>query len=331
MTTPAALLVVGEALTDIVRAPDGTHRAHPGGSPANVALGLARLGHPVDLATRIGRDPYGRMIRTHLEDSGVRLTPGSESDAPTSTATAHLDPHGAARYDFDIRWDPPQPLRPPGPGGHLHTGSLATALAPGADRVRELIAEAPEGCTVSYDPNLRPSLLGSPARERAGVEDLVAAADVVKASEEDLAWLHPDEHPDAVAARWARQGPALVVLTLGAHGARAYWGTRGRLEVPPEPVAVADTIGAGDAFMAGLLSGLLTTGLIGGAAPRLPEAAGRDGVPPPGLPHALRLAARAAAHTCARPGADPPYADAHSPIPPLPETGGFAPRPPFRA
>ncbi|WP_149184639.1 carbohydrate kinase [Streptomyces sp. TRM49041] len=311
MVTPA-VLVVGEALTDVVAAADGTHRAHPGGSPANVALGLARLGHPVELATRIGRDAHGRTLRGHLEASGVRLTPGSETGSPTSTATARLDTSGGARYRFDIRWELPETVRPTG-YGHLHTGSIATALPPGADRVRKLIAEAPDHCTVSYDPNLRPALLGPAAHERAGVEELVAAAHVVKASEEDLAWLYPDEAPDTVAARWSGRGPALVVLTRGAEGARAYWASAGRLDVPPVPVTVADTIGAGDAFMAGLLSGLLAAGLLGdGAAPRLREAA-RGTTAHPDLAHALRLAARVSALTCARPGADPPYAKEVSP------------------
>ncbi|MGW2562297.1 carbohydrate kinase family protein [Streptomyces sp. NPDC001514] len=310
MTTPTPeVLVVGEALTDIAGAPDGPRRAHPGGSPANVAVGLARLGHTVELATRIGRDPHGRMIRAHLEHSGVRVTPGSETDAPTSTATAHLDASGGARYDFDFFWALPERWRPPG-SAHLHTGSLATTLAPGAAQVRALLAAAPRDRTVSYDPNLRPALLGPPAEERAAVEEVVAVADVVKASEEDLVWLCPREDPDKVAALWSLQGPALVVLTRGGQGARAYGGGIRRLDVPPVRVTVADTIGAGDAFMAGLLSGLLTSGLLGGGgtAARL-RAAARATTPHPALTRALHLAAQTAALTCVRPGADPPYAD----------------------
>ncbi|MGA5703738.1 carbohydrate kinase family protein [Peterkaempfera bronchialis] len=309
MTRPA-VLVVGEALTDVVAGPDGQRRAHPGGSPANVALGLARLGHPVELATRIGRDRYGQVLRDHLTDAGVRLTPGSIVDAPTSTATAELDGQGSASYRFDISWDLPDLALPP--CHHLHTGSIATALEPGATRVERLLAEARPGRTISYDPNLRPALLGPPAAERPRVERLVAAADLVKASEEDLAWLHPDADPDAVAARWARSGPALVVLTRGAGGACAYWGAAGRQPLPAQPVTVADTIGAGDAFMAGLLAGLLTADLLGGGGAALREAAG-GGTLHPGVAAALRLAGRAAAVACSRAGAD---------LPTLAEVGG---------
>ncbi|MEU6344731.1 PfkB family carbohydrate kinase [Streptomyces sp. NPDC046977] len=131
-STAAATLVVGEALADVVVDADG-ERAHPGGSPANTALGLARLGHRVELATRFGRDAYGELLRQHLTRSGVVLAPGSVSDGPTSTARAFLDEHGSAAYRFDIAWDP-APLRPPAVPGHVHTGSVATALEPGASR-----------------------------------------------------------------------------------------------------------------------------------------------------------------------------------------------------
>lgn len=254
MTTPATL-VVGEALADVVVGPDGTRRAHPGGSPANTALGLARLGHPVTLATRIGRDAYGELLRTRLTEGRVLLHPGSVVDAPTSTARAELDGTGSAAYRFDIMWDLP-PVGPLSVPGHFHTGSIATALEPGARRLLALAAAVRRrGHTVSYDPNLRPALLGPPEAERPRVERLVALADVVKASEEDLGWLYPGRDPDEVAAGWA-QGGRLVVLTRGAEGAVAHWAPGGRHMVPAPPVRVADTIGAGDAFMAGLLAGL---------------------------------------------------------------------------
>lgn len=98
------VLVVGEALVDILAWVGGPRRSHPGGSPANVALGLARLGHPVRIATRVGADPHGRLLRAHLEDNGVKLAAGSVVGAPTSTATAVLDSTGAADYTFDITW-----------------------------------------------------------------------------------------------------------------------------------------------------------------------------------------------------------------------------------
>ncbi|MEV0643308.1 PfkB family carbohydrate kinase [Streptomyces sp. NPDC050619] len=168
--------------------------------------------------------------------------------------------------------------------------------------------------TVSYDPNLRPALLRSAERERKRVEQLVALSDVVKASEEDLAWLHPGENPDRTAARWAQSGPALVVLTRGADGARAWW-RHGCQDIAPMSVRVVDTVGAGDAFMAGLVSRLLHAGLLGGgpgaeaATARAALRAATDANRLPAiLTEALAVAARAAALTCAREGAEPPTA-----------------------
>ncbi|MFC1413145.1 carbohydrate kinase [Streptacidiphilus sp. N1-12] len=313
-STALPVLVVGEALTDVLVDPDGRRRACPGGSPANVALGLARLGHPVKLATLVGRDHFGRLLQAHLGGSGVLLTEGSVTGGPTSTATARIDPRGAASYQFDIRWDPaPAAVDPArtGPIAHLHTGSIAAALAPGAARVLAAVHAARPGATVSYDPNLRPALLAAADVERPRVEELVAASDLVKASDEDLGWLYPGRSVREVAARWVRSGPALVVVTLGAAGALAVWRHR-QLALPAAPVQVSDSVGAGDAFMSGLIGGLLRAGLLGAAAPEVPSARTRlreatgGAQPPPELVRALSLAIRAAALTCTRQGADPP-------------------------
>ncbi len=304
MTAPEPpTLVLGEALTDVLTGPDGPPRAVPGGSPANVALGLARLGHPVRLATRVGRDGYGRQLQRHLGESGVVLTEGSVTDTRTSTATARLTPDGAATYEFDIAWSLPPVATEVPHAAHLHTGSIAAMLAPGAAQVRAAVAAARPTATVSYDPNIRPALLGEPAEERARVEELVALSDVVKASEEDLRRLHPAADAATVAADWARTGPALVVLTLGAAGARAFW-RHGSHTVAATPVTVVDTVGAGDAFMSGLLSGLLHAGLLGRRA-LLRTATSTDALHP-AITDALLLASRCAAVTCGRPGADPP-------------------------
>lgn len=311
------LLVIGEALVDVLVAPTGTRRSRPGGSAANVALGLGRLGHPVRLATRIGDDPAGKQIRAHLEDSGVELARGSVTAGPTSRAVARLGPDGSAAYAFDLAWNPaPETLDPAGGVApvHVHTGSLATALAPGNSLVIAAAERLRATATLSYDPNLRPALLPDPERERPGVERMVALSDVVKASAEDLAWLHPGVDPRAVAARWALTGPALVVLTLGGDGAAVFW-RHGRYRLPPTPVDVVDTVGAGDAFMAGLLSGLLHTGLLGAADPDATAAArARRALRKAtasahlsgDLGPALTFAARVAALTCTREGADPP-------------------------
>ncbi|MCG7210074.1 carbohydrate kinase family protein [Streptomyces arenae] len=318
--TPASrlpALVIGEALVDIIAGPDGPQRSHPGGSPANVALGLGRLGHPVRLATRLGRDHFGSLVQKHLEDSGVDLAPGSVVDAATSTATAVLDSAGAANYTFDITWALSKAVEEAlrdGPPAHVHAGSIATALSPGADQVFSTLHALRASATISYDPNLRPALLRPAEQERERVEQLVAISDVVKASEEDLAWLHPDENPDKTAAHWAQNGPSLVVLTLGAKGARAWW-RHGCQDIAPVPVQVVDTVGAGDAFMAGLTSRLLHAGLLGGglgvkaATARVALHAATDTNRLPAvLGDALAVAARTAALTCTREGADPPTA-----------------------
>ncbi|WP_371502772.1 carbohydrate kinase [Kitasatospora sp. NBC_00374] len=321
-TPPGAVLVVGEALADVVDSPGG-RRVHPGGSPANTALGLARLGRRVHLATRLGDDEYGTVIRDHLARGGVALAPGSVGAWRTSTATAVLDGEGRATYTFDVHWDlspritdgiaerTGEPTGEPVGGraggrefGHLHTGSVAALLDPGAARVLAMVRGAPPGVTVSYDPNLRPALLGSPEQERPRVEGLVALSDVVKVSDEDLDWLYPGADAREVAASWARHGPSLVVLTRGARGASAFW-RHGHLDLAATPVEVVDTIGAGDAFMSGLVSALLEGGLLGAGQFGLVRATSQE-QPAAALVTALEHAGRAAALTCTRFGADPP-------------------------
>lgn len=310
------VLVIGEALADLVSDSHGGRHVYPGGSPANTAIGLARLGHSVHLATRLGGDPYGAMIRKYLHGAGVLLTKGSAVSERTSRVTVTLDDKGRARYDFDVTWSLPPSvvdLARVRPFGHVHTGAIAATMAPGAARVRAGVLAARPVATISYDPHLRPALLGSPAEERPKVEALVAASDLVKVSDEDLAWLYPDQAPDRVAAGWVERGPALVVLTCGADGSRAYW-RNGHLDVAAAPVDVVDTVGAGDAFMSGLISGLLSGGLLG-AGPRdhclvsgrselLAATSARHPSAP--LVQALEHAAHSAAITCGRPGSDPP-------------------------
>jgi fructokinase len=340
--SPAPVLVVGEALVDIVGG-GGRAQRHVGGSPANVAVGLARLGHVVRLATQIGRDADGDLIADHLRAEGVTLADGSLGDGPTSTALATLDDAGAAEYTFGITWAlPGVDLGGLRLAGHLHTGSIAATLAPGAAAVHRAVAAArAAGLTTSYDPNARPRIMAAPDVERPGIERLVAGSDVVKASDEDLAWLYPGEPVEQVVARWLADpaatgaastgaraaGPALVVITRGGQGATATLATDPGhpLLVPQRPVQVVDTVGAGDAFMAGLLSGLLDAGLLGtgpldAAAPRAaaPRAEAPNTDPPgqalrragyPAIRPALARAAAAAAITCGRAGAQPPTRD----------------------
>ena len=295
-------IVVGEALVDLVGQRGGrTLAAHPGGSPANVALGLGRLGVPVTLKTRLGRDSFGEMIRGHLEASGVRVDGGRDEGVSTSLAIATLAA-GIASYDFRIEWDIGDLSPLPVETRCLHTGSLATALAPGKDSVVDLVQREHERgrVTISYDPNVRPALLGEPARARPDVERLVSLSDVVKVSDEDLRWLYPDRSDEEVARDWLALGPALVVVTRGGAGVYAV-AANVELRRHAVPIDLVDTVEAGDSFTSGLLDGLHRADLVGAA--RHDALAGIDRAT---LESVVEEAALIAAITCSRPGADPP-------------------------
>lgn len=301
MTAPRAL-VVGEALIDVVHRQDGSVDSHPGGSPLNVAIGLARLGRESHLLTWFADDDGGAALREHLAASGVRLVPGSEHASRTTTATARLDDDGAASYEFDIEWQLPDDRASLDPLV-VHTGSIAAVLEPGAPAVLDLVRAHRDSATITYDPNMRPALMGTPEQAAVRVEAMLDTADVVKVSDEDLAWYAPGEDVETLAARWAARGPAVVVVTLGGHGAFALTAAGVRVEVSAPRVQVADTVGAGDSFMAGLVDGLWSADLLGAgrrAALREVDAATLTGV--------LDRCARIAAITVSRPGADPPTA-----------------------
>ncbi|MFN2539913.1 MAG: carbohydrate kinase family protein [Mycobacteriales bacterium] len=267
------VLVVGEALVDVVTRPDGTVAEVPGGSPANVAVALARLGDEVELLTALGSDPFGDLVRRHVEGSGAKVL--AAPLARTAVAHATLDASGAATYVFDIAWqldEPPEHSTPE----WLHVGSIGTVLQPGAGQVAALVSSYQGVCPISFDPNCRPLL--TPEPDLAAVEALVAQCDVVKLSDEDARWLLPGLTLEEVLRRWRELGPRLVVVTRGAAGALAL--TDELVEVPvPDGDPVIDTVGAGDTFMAGLIATRGTS---------------------------LQLAAAAARITVSRVGADPP-------------------------
>ncbi|MFW2514683.1 carbohydrate kinase family protein [Demequina sp. SO4-13] len=317
MTDPAregSALVIGEALVDVVRRPDGSVETYPGGSPANVAIGLGRLGRDVSLLTRFGRDAHGDMVRAHLEESAVALVEGS-ADAPrTSVATATLDGTGAADYDFDLTWDIEAAAATGVAPDVVHTGSIAAVLAPGGDAVLRILESMRERATVTYDPNARPALMGDASTALAAIERVVALADVVKASDEDLAWLltaraapSPGTHTtqaeriEALARDWAARGPALVVVTKGGDGATAYLNDGHHVSVEAPRVDVADTVGAGDSFMSGLIDGLWEAGLLG--SDHREELHHIDDATIAGV---LERCARIGAITVSRAGANPP-------------------------
>jgi len=296
-------LVIGESLIDIVHRPDGSSQEHVGGSPANVAIGLARLGHDVTLATMIGQDERGARIASLLHDELVRLTEGSIGQRRTSVATSTLDATGAATYSFDLAWQVAEG-QPLDGLAHVHTGSIAATLEPGASAVLTTVQRARPHATISYDPNARPSLMGDPHEVRAKMEQLIGLSDVVKASDEDIAWLYDGAPAPEVLRLWGQLGPSLMVMTRGDKGVTIWLSSSGELTSADAPaVEVVDTVGAGDSFMAGLLSGLLEAGLLGDvpARERLRAAALADVRP------AIDRALACAAITVSRPGADPPH------------------------
>jgi fructokinase len=312
--TGEVIAVLGEAVVDLVDQGGGLYQAHPGGSPLNVAVGLGRLDRATRLHARISGDAFGRLFRRHLAASGVDGRALIVASEPSTLAVASLDPAGVASYDFwvqgtaDWQWTAAELAAPLGPDVvALHTGSMTLEVEPGASLVLDLLGRERGRVTISYDPNVRLAPRGpaEPARRRA--EATAALADLVKVSVDDLAWLSPGERPAAVAERWAAggrttgSGPALVVVTQGADGAFAVTARGVRQRRPARPVTVADTVGAGDAFTAGLLDWLAAAGTLGPG--RWAALADLDATELAGL---LDHAILAAALTCARPGADPP-------------------------
>jgi len=294
-------LVIGEALIDVVLGSDGSTVAHPGGSPANVAIGLGRLGRDVELLAYLADDANGEMIRRHLEQSHVSLAAGSLHAPRTSVATAHLNESGVATYAFDLTWAIADGAAPrPGPRV-LHTGSIAAVLQPGGTDVLNLVRALRGTATITYDPNARPTLMGEPAVALEAIEAVVAEADVVKVSDEDVAWLAPGLDVNEVARGWLSLGPAIVVMTRGADGATAYTRDGREVSVPAPKVIVADTVGAGDSFMGGLIDGLWTAGVLG--ADRRAALAALDDAT---LTSILERCVRIASITVSRPGANPP-------------------------
>ena len=299
-----AIVVIGEALIDLVEAGDDEPRlARPGGGPYNIAIGLARLGVHTLFAGRISSDPLGEVLRNHALRSGVDLSLCVAAAEPTTVALLELDAHGGARYRFgvdgtaDFGWTDAELARIPDATAAVHFGSLTSWLPPGDGAVgRRMAALRRAGAFVSYDPNVRPHLQPDAALARAQVERAIAIAHLVKTSEEDLAYVYPDRSPADVAEQWLHAGPHAVVVTRGSAGASAFT-AGGEVARPVVPVDIVDTVGAGDAFMSGLLDALARCGHL-------------DGERVAAAPFAELLddAGRVAAITCSRAGANPPRA-----------------------
>jgi fructokinase len=313
-TSPTRVLTLGESLMDVIESvgehgsPDRTTE-HPGGSPMNIAFGLGRLGRRVTLVTDIGSDARGRLLRTHLESAGVVLAPGSIRAGRTSTATARLRADGSADYVFDLHWTLPAGFVSTDSSFDtaqiVHAGSIGAFLEPGGSGVAALLSELaarPDPPLITFDPNIRPSILPDHAAVLRRFERIAASATVVKLSDEDALWLYPAADLDAATARILQLGATLVVVTCGSGG--ALLATRAeRLLVPGMPVEVADTIGAGDSFLSALIDRL---------ASLLDEGATTEAIRDGQALSAERLttmgefAVRCAAITVSRNGADPP-------------------------
>src|ERR1700749_140057 len=253
-------LVIGESLIDIV--PDARQDTgeHVGGSPLNVAVGLARLGRDIDFLTHIADDPRGRRIADYINAAGAHLVSGSQNADRTTTARLTSDANGSANYVFDLDWQlSGTPMV--APPLFVHTGSIAAVQDPGCLAVAALIDTYRVSATVTFDPNVRPSLIADRELAAARIGHLVERSDIVKVSEEDLLWLDPDRSPDQIARTWLELGPALVVVTMADQGAMAV-SAAGEVRVPTRAVHVVDTVGAGDSFMAGLLDALWGSDLL---------------------------------------------------------------------
>ena len=292
-------LVIGEALIDIVARDGEITGEHVGGSPLNVAVGLARLDRAVDFLTHIGDDARGRRIVEYVESSGVQLVSGSMSADHTPTAVATLDENGSAQYEFDIDWQlsgTPE-VTPP---LVAHTGSIAAWHEPGCRATAALLDTYHPSATITFDPNVRPALIDDGDATRGRIDRLLEKCDVVKASDEDLRWIDPDRSAKQIARTWLSLGPSIVAVTMGDRGAFAMC-EAGTARIAAPPVDVVDTVGAGDAFMTGLIDALWELNLLGAARRHDLRGIGLDA-----LNSVVQTAALSSALTVSRAGADLP-------------------------
>jgi fructokinase len=298
------ILISGEALIDLIPDPvkANAYDVLLGGSPYNVAIGLARLGAQTAFVSRLSADGNGEALAASLAENGVDLSFIARDARPTMLAfVMRGTAKTGSRYSFyldatayDGAW--PFPAEWPKGGRHLHVGSVAALDPRHGQSVVLALTGARLRATVSFDPNIRPLVTPDRDAVRRLAERQVALAHLVKASEEDLEWLYPDRSVEDSLAAWTRSGPRFCVATLGNRGAVAMLGKE-RVEVPAPRVEVVDTVGAGDSFMSALLSAMDRDNALGAKTP----APSRSD-----LERWLRFAAAASAITCTRKGSDPP-------------------------
>jgi fructokinase len=304
------IVVAGESLIDLIVGADGRVEAIPGGGPYNVARTLGRLGRPVAFLGRLSTDRFGSILRAGLASDGVDLGLAPATDAPTMLAVAELDATGAATYRFYVEGTAAPGLSAadvraglPGATAALHVGTLGLVFEPMASTIEAVVAGVRPEILVMIDPNCRPTAIRDPAGYRARLARILGRVDVVKASVDDLAWLHPGIEPVDAARRLLDRGPVAVLVTDGGRPVRLV-SARGTTELAVPPVRVVDTVGAGDAFGAGFLAAWTAAGR--GRGDLADDAA---------LAAATQFAIEVGTRTTSRAGAEPPT---------LAELGGVA-------
>ncbi|MBN8494184.1 MAG: carbohydrate kinase [Burkholderiales bacterium] len=301
-------VVSGEALMDVFGG-DATAQglaldARIGGSPLNVAIGLARLGQPVAFFGALSSGFLGDRLLRALHDEGIDTRAVPRLDAPTTLGLVGLDARGVPSYAFyghgcADRLLPLDALdKLPAAARAFHFGSYAMVVEPVAATQRALVEREHTRSLIAYDPNIRLNVEPDLARWRDTLQWMLPRTHLLKVSEEDLGLLYPGVPPGTLAAQWLQQGVACVVVTRGGDGALAWRAGGETLQIAPVPVTVVDTVGAGDTFQAALLTGLAERGVWSSAALRALAA--------PAWQQVLEWAARAAAITCSRRGADLP-------------------------
>lgn len=301
------IVCCGEALIDMLprTLPDGTSVLLPatGGAVYNTAIALGRLGETTGFFSGLSTDMFGRSLEADLDAAGVDTSFCARSARPTTLAFVELT-DGQARYTFYDEGTAGRMLSQadlPVLGesvAALHFGAISLIPEPCGGTYEALLRREASNRVISFDPNIRANFIGDAQAHRARMRRMIADSDIVKVSDEDLGWIEPDRSAEDAIDAWIGSGTAVVVMTMGADGARAFT-ARGPVEVPADPVDIVDTVGAGDSFDAGLLAGFRRQGLLSKPALRqITHSQLRD---------ALRLATRVAAIVVTRAGANPPW------------------------
>ncbi|MFK4150089.1 carbohydrate kinase [Streptomyces sp. NPDC004065] len=296
------IVVAGEALIDLV--PQGTGaladlKPALGGGPYNTAVALGRLGSPTAFCSRTSHDAFGEALLDGLRRAGVDVSAVQRGPEPTTLAVATVGADGSAAYTFYVEGTADRLFTVPGglPGGTraVSFGTCSLVLEPGASAYEELMrTAAARGVFTALDPNIRAGLISDADAYRARFRGWLPSVSLLKLSEEDARWL------GGTPREWLAAGPSAVVITHGGEGLTAHTRDGREYSVPGEKVDVVDTIGAGDTVNAALLHGLSARDAL--------SAQGLAGLGAEGWTGLLRFAARAAAITCSRAGAEPPYA-----------------------